>query len=288
MNIKLFAIASLVSLCFSALAKAQETPVCADEISVEDEATLGRDRQDVISAAQRDYQEASADADRSERFILRMGYLKSLHNTINDYRLKELKLEFGDDYIDDRVIQGFFVKHHREWKTLTHCALVAKTPEDKTTPFYQVELANAQRIRNAPELNVVWLNWKVALYGIQIGPKPNFDVVEFYNENNRALLDKIVPPTGDDPVCVKPGTKRLEVSEYRKCFQEYVRAYPSKHPGEIRKYLPMQSNCCHFAEELLDACGLTTCFTLPKRASPFHKKGSLEYRQIGQCRTIGY
>lgn len=109
--------------------------------------------------------------------------------------------------------------------------------------------------------------------------KDEFDIVEFTDKNERDKLDSKEPPYATMPVCIEKKSTGRTILEYKDCLKSYARSY---NPGYALKagkrtkvfdYNPPIHNCCNFAEEALQACGLAHCFDLGKSSGLDSKAG---------------
>jgi hypothetical protein len=66
------------------------------------------------------------------------------------------------------------------------------------------------------------------------------------------------------------------------CLRGYAESYNPENAlkagkrTKVFEYDPTTHNCCNFAEEALQACGLAHCFDLGKSTGLNHKTGPLE------------
>jgi hypothetical protein len=109
-----------------------------------------------------------------------------------------------------------------------------------------------------------------------------FDLVEFTDENERKKLDNFEPHYATMPICIDKNATRKTTPWYKDCLSRYAGSYNPENalkagkPTKVFEYNPPIHNCCNFAEEALEACGLAHCFDLGKSTGLNHKTGPLE------------
>ena len=112
--------------------------------------------------------------------------------------------------------------------------------------------------------------------------KDQFDVVEFTDKSERGKLDDKEPPYATMPICTNKKAARKTTKWYKDCLSRYAGSYNPDNALKAGKrtkefaYNPPTHNCCNFAEEALQACGLAHCFDLGKSSGLEHGTGPLE------------
>jgi hypothetical protein len=80
------------------------------------------------------------------------------------------------------------------------------------------------------------------------------------------------------PICIVKKATKKTAQWYKDCVSRYAGSYKPEnaltagHRTKVFNYDPTMHNCCNFAEEALEACGLAHCFDLGK-SSGLHDKG---------------
>jgi hypothetical protein len=84
------------------------------------------------------------------------------------------------------------------------------------------------------------------------------------------------------PICIDPKATKQTPQWYKDCLNRHAKSYNPENAlkagnrAKIFDYNPIIHNCCNFAEEALEACGLAHCFDLGKSTGLNSKTGPLE------------
>ncbi|NPU83833.1 MAG: OmpA family protein [Syntrophaceae bacterium] len=194
-----------------------------------------------------------------------------------DEKIKSFKELQGDASYSSKAVKGTALEIYAMWGGIfSHCAIRIKTNPDS---FYQLELQSLPDLKKAGMTDFRKIGAAISLFG---ATENQFDVVEFTDKDERTKLDNFEPHYATMPICIGKKATRKRSQWYRACLSHYARSY---NPENARKagnqtkvfdYNPTIHNCCNFAEEALEACGLANCFDLGKSTGLHHKTGSLE------------
>jgi hypothetical protein len=158
----------------------------------------------------------------------------------------------------------------------SHCAIRIDTEQHS---FYQLELQALPDLKKAGIKKFHKIGAVINLLGVT---KDQLDVVEFTDKNERAKLDNKEPHYATMPICIVKKATKKTAQWYKDCVSRYAGSYKPEnaltagHRTKVFNYDPTMHNCCNFAEEALEACGLAHCFDLGKSAGLHHKTGPLE------------
>lgn len=187
---------------------------------------------------------------------------------------KEIK---GVSSYSSKTVKGTALELYAMWGGIfSHCAIRIETNPGS---FYQLELQTLPDLNKAGMIDFRKIGAAISLFG---KTENQFDVVEFTDRAERMKLDDFEPHYATMPICIGKKATKKRPDWYRDCLSHYARSY---NPENARKagnqtkvfdYNPTIHNCCNFAEEALEACGLANCFDLGKSTGLHHKTGSLE------------
>jgi outer membrane protein OmpA-like peptidoglycan-associated protein len=158
----------------------------------------------------------------------------------------------------------------------SHCAIRIETDPHS---FYQIELQSLPDLKKAGLKDYHKIEAAISLLGVT---KDQFDVVEFTDKNEREKLDHFEPHYATMPICIDKKATKKTAQWYKDCLSRYAGSYNPEnalkagHRTKAFDYDPTMHNCCNFAEEALEACGLAHCFDLGKSTGLHHKAGPLE------------
>jgi outer membrane protein OmpA-like peptidoglycan-associated protein len=194
-----------------------------------------------------------------------------------DAKIKAYKENQGVASYASRIVKEPTLELYVMWGGLfSHCAIRMDTDPDS---FYQLELQVLPDLVKAGMKDFRKIGAVINLWGVT---KDQFDVVEFADKNEREKLDRFAPHSATMPVCIDKKSTRKTTRWYKDCLRRYAGSYnPQKalkagHRTKVFEYDPVMHNCCNFAEEALESCGLAHCFDLGKSTGLRHKTGPLE------------
>jgi len=194
-----------------------------------------------------------------------------------DAKIKMFKEKYGTAAYTSKIVNGPALELYKMWGGIfSHCAIRIETDPHS---FYQLELQVLPDLDKAGITDYHRIGAAITLMGMT---KDQFDVVEFTDKNEREKLDGKEPHYATMPICTDKKTARQTTREYRDCLSRYARSYNPENALKAGKrtkvfdYNPPTHNCCNFAEEALQACGLAHCFDLGKSSGLDSKAGPLE------------
>jgi outer membrane protein OmpA-like peptidoglycan-associated protein len=196
--------------------------------------------------------------------------------TINA-KIKSFKEKQGVAAYLSKIVAGPTLELYLMWGgVFSHCAIRIET---NPLSFYQMELQTLPDLKKAGLKDFQEIGAAINLLGVS---KDQFDVVEFTDKNERKKLDNAEPHDATMPICIDKKATRQTTKWYKDCLQRYARSYNPENarkagkPAKVFEYDPIIHNCCNFAEEALQACGLAHCFDLGKSTGLNRKAGPLE------------
>jgi len=194
-----------------------------------------------------------------------------------DAKIKSFKEKQGAASYSSNVVEGPTLELYAMWGGIfSHCAIRIETDPDS---FYQLELQTLTDLKKAGMTGFHEIGAAINLFGVTMD---QFDLVEFNDKNERGKLDNKEPHYATIPICTDRKANKKSTQWYQDCLSRYAGSYnPEKalNAGKRTKvydYNPPTHNCCNFAEEALEACGLAHCFDLGKSAGLDSKTGPLE------------
>jgi len=194
-----------------------------------------------------------------------------------DAKIKSFKEKHGAASYSSKIVEGPTLELYAMWGGIfSHCAIRIETDSHS---FYQLELQTLADLKKAGIKDFHEIEAVITLLGVTID---QFDIVEFNDKNERGKLDNKEPPYATMPICTDNKVARRSTHWYQDCLSRYAGSYnPEKTLADGKRikvfdYNPPIHNCCNFAEEALEACGLAHCFDLGKSAGLDSKTGPLE------------
>ena len=194
-----------------------------------------------------------------------------------DAKITSFKEKHGAPSYLSKTVKGPTLELYLMWGGIfSHCAIRIET---NTHTFYQLELQTMFDLKKAGIKDFHRIGAAINLFGMT---KEQFDLVEFTDKNERKKLDHSEPPNATMPICIDNKTVKKTNRWYQDCLSRYAGSYNPVNALKAGKqtkafeYDPALHNCCNFAEEALEACGLAHCFDLGKSAGLNHKTGPLE------------
>ena len=158
----------------------------------------------------------------------------------------------------------------------SHCAIRIETDPHS---FYQLELQTVTDLKKVGMKDFHEIGAVINLLGVTMD---QFDLVEFNDKNEREKLNDKEPLYATMPICTDEKATKKSTQWYKDCLSSYAGSYNPENALKAGKrtkvfdYNPPTHNCCNFAEEVLEACGLAHCFDLGKSAGLDSRTGSLE------------
>ena len=194
-----------------------------------------------------------------------------------DAKIKSFKEKQGVASYSSKTVKEPTLELYLMWGGIfSHCALrIATNPHS----FYQMELQTLPDLKKAGLKDFRKIGAAINLLGVT---KEQFDVVEFTDKNDREKLDKSEPHYATMPICLDKNATRKTTQWYKDCLRRYTGSYNPENAlkagkrTKVFEYNPITHNCCNFAEEALQACGLAHCFDLGKSTGLDHQTGPLE------------
>jgi len=194
-----------------------------------------------------------------------------------DEKIQSFKELQGDASYSSKAVKGTALEIYAMWGGIfSHCAIRIETNPDS---FYQLELQSLSDLKKAGMIDFRKIGAAIRLFG---ATENQFDVVEFTDKDERTKLDNLEPHYATMPICIGKRATRKTTQWYKDCLRQYARSYNPENGRKVGNqpkvfdYSPTIHNCCNFAEEALEACGLANCFDLGKSTGLHHKTGSLE------------
>jgi outer membrane protein OmpA-like peptidoglycan-associated protein len=194
-----------------------------------------------------------------------------------DAKIKSFKEKQGIASHSSKIVEGPTLELYAMWGgVFSHCAIRFETD---TQSFYQLELQTLPDLKKAGMKEYHKIGAIINLLGMTVD---QFDIVEFTDKNERKKLDNSEPNYATMPICTDKKTTKKTTQWYRDCLSRYAKSYNPENalkagkPTKVFDYNPPIHNCCNFAEEALEACGLAHCFNLGKSTGLDSKTGPLE------------
>ena len=194
-----------------------------------------------------------------------------------DAKIKAFKEKQGAASYLSKIVKEPTLELYVMWEGIfSHCAIRIET---EPPSFYQLELQTLSDLKKAGIGDFHKIGAAINLLGVT---KDQFDIVEFTDKNEREKLDNSEPHYATMPICIDKKATRKTTQWYKDCLAHYARSYNPDNAlkaGRSTKafeYNPPTHNCCNFAEEALEACGLAHCFDVGKSAGLNSKDGPLE------------
>lgn len=196
--------------------------------------------------------------------------------TINA-KINAFKEKKGAAAYSSKMVKGPTLELYAMWGgVFSHCAI--RIEADPHT-FYQLELQSLSDLKRAGMKDYQEIGAIINLLGVTVD---QFDIVEFTDKKERKKLDNWEPNYATMPICTDKKATKKTAQWYKDCLSRYVKNYSPEYarkagkPTKVFDYNPPTHNCCNFAEEALEACGLAHCFDLGKSAGLDSKTGPLE------------
>jgi outer membrane protein OmpA-like peptidoglycan-associated protein len=193
-----------------------------------------------------------------------------------DAKIKSFKEKQGVASYSSQIVKGPTLELYVMREILSHCAIRIETDPHS---FYQLELQTLTDLKKAGIKDFHKIGAAINLLGMT---KDQFDLVEFTDENERKKLDNLEPHYATMPICIDKNATKKTTQWYKDCLSRYASSYNPENalkagkPTKVFEYNPPIHNCCNFAEEALEACGLAHCFDLGKSTGLNRKTGPLE------------
>ncbi len=193
-----------------------------------------------------------------------------------DAKIKSFKEKQGVASYAAKIVKEPTLELYVMRGIFSHCAIRIETGPHS---FYQLELQTLTDLEKAGLKDFHKIGAAINLLGVT---KNQFDFVEFTDKNERIKLDSSEPHYATMPICIDKEGPKKTTQWYKDCLSRYARSYNPENalkagkPTKVFEYNPPTHNCCNFAEEALDACGLAHCFDLGKSTGLNHKTGPLE------------
>ncbi len=194
-----------------------------------------------------------------------------------DAKIKSFQDKHGVASYASKIVKTPTLELYKMWSgVFSHCAIRIETDSHS---FYQMELQALPDLKKAGMKDYHQTGAAITLLGIH---QDQFDVVEFTDKNEREKLDKKEPHYATMPICTDKRSTRKKSQWYKECLGRYAGSYNPENALKSGKrtkvfdYNPPTHNCCNFAEEALQACGLAHCFNLGKSSGLDSKTGPLE------------
>lgn len=190
-------------------------------------------------------------------------------------RLIDISLKEGADFVRLTVVSGIMVELLTVSNMFNHGAIRISSGED----LYQLELnyltPYSQRFRRFMNSKINAKLWP-SIFGDDFDLETS--VFEFSNiEKIQTIERKIFSNRGSHPVCLfndGDNDNELEsLNDYQICLKNYSQEFSN---SEKFVFDYKSNNSYHFIDGALEACGLSRCFSLPKRLGQKLQKGVLE------------
>jgi len=194
-----------------------------------------------------------------------------------DAKIKSFKERQGGASFSSNIVKELTLELYAMWKgVFSHCAIRIET---NPRGFYQLELQTLPDLKKAGIVNFKKIGAAISFLGVTVD---QFDVVEFTDKDEREKLDNFEPHYATMPICIDNKAIKRTTQWYQDCLSHYAGSYNPENAlktgnsAKVFDYNPPIHNCCNFAEEALEACGLAHCFDLGKSAGLHSKTGPLE------------
>ena len=208
---------------------------------------------------------------------LPQGGLSIINQKTIDEKIKSFQETYGVAAYAAKIVKAPTLELYKMWGGLfSHCAIRIETEQHS---FYQIELQTLHDLEKAGMKDYRKIGAAISLLGVT---KDQFDVVEFTDKNEREKLDNKEPRYATMPICTDKKATRKTTQWYKDCLSRYAGSYNLENalktgkPTKVFDYNPIIHNCCNFAEEALQACGVAHCFDLGKSSGLDSKTGPLE------------
>ena len=194
-----------------------------------------------------------------------------------DAKIKAFTEKQGGASYSSKIVEWPTLELYVMWGGIfSHCAIRIDTEPHS---FYQLELQTLPDLKKAGMKDYHQIGAAITLLGMT---KDQIDFVEFTDKNERAKLDNKEPHYATMPICIDKKATKKTTQWYKDCLSRYAGSYNPENAlkagyrTKVFDYDPTMHNCCNFAEEALEACGLAHCFDLGKSTGLHHKTGPLE------------
>ncbi len=212
-----------------------------------------------------------------EESDLPKGGFSAVNQETIDAKVKSFKEKKGVASYSSKTVKGPTLELYAMWGgVFSHCAIRIETDPHM---FYQLELQTLPDLKKAGIKEYQQIGAIINLLGVTVD---QFDIVEFIDKNERKKLDNSEPNYATMPICTDKKATKKTAQWYKACLSRYAKNYNPENarkagkPTKVFDYNPPTHNCCNFAEEALEACGLAHCFDLGKSAGLNSKTGPLE------------
>lgn len=213
----------------------------------------------------------------SEDSDLPTGGFSIVNQETIDAKIKSFMEKHGIVSYSSNIVNGPTLELYAMWSGIfSHCAIRIET---KPHLFYQLELQTLPDLEKAGLKNFNKIRATINFLGVT---EEQFDLVEFTDNDERNKLDNSEPHYATMPICINTKTTKQTPQWYKDCLNRHARSYNPENAlkagnrAKIFDYNPIIHNCCNFAEEALEACGLAHCFDLGKSTGLNSKTGLLE------------
>jgi outer membrane protein OmpA-like peptidoglycan-associated protein len=213
----------------------------------------------------------------SEESDLPIGGFSIVNQETIDAKIKSFMEKQGAAAYSSNIVNGPTLELYAMWSGIfSHCAIRIET---KPHSFYQLELQTLPDLEKAGLKNFNKIGATINLLGVT---EEQFDLVEFTDKDERSKLDKSEPHYATMPICIDPKATRKSPQWYKDCLSRLAKSYNYENSlkagnrPKVFDYNPIIHNCCNFAEDALEACGLAHCFDLGKSTGLNSKTGLLE------------
>jgi outer membrane protein OmpA-like peptidoglycan-associated protein len=213
----------------------------------------------------------------SEESDLPIGGFSIVNQETIDAKIKSFMEKQGAAAYSSNIVNGPTLELYAMWSGIfSHCAIRIET---KPHSFYQLELQTLPDLEKAGMKNFNKIGATINLLGVT---EEQFDLVEFTDKDERSKLDKSEPHYATMPICIDQRATKKTPQWYKDCLSRHARSYNHENSlktgnrAKVFDYNPIFHNCCNFAEDALEACGLAHCFDLGKSTGLNSKTGPLE------------
>ena len=213
----------------------------------------------------------------SEDSDLPTGGFSIVNQETIDAKIKSFMEKQGVASYSSNIVNGTTLELYAMWSGIfSHCAIRIET---KPNLFYQLELQALPDLEKAGLKNFNKIGATINFLGVT---EEQFDLVEFTDNDERSKLNNFEPHYATMPICIDPKATKQTPQWYKDCLNRHARSYNPENAlkagnrAKVFDYNPIIHNCCNFAEEALEACGLAHCFDLGKSTGLNSKTGPLE------------
>lgn len=166
---------------------------------------------------------------------------------------------------DAAVVPGISLEFYQALVLLSHAAVRI---EDKDGSFWQMELQDKREFSRIKDPSFTKFGIKVTIRGI---PFSKGDVILYKDAEERRSVEEMSRHQSSAPVCLKGEEPQRPLAWYKACLEGQAKGYAE----HAFRYDPLVNNCSHFAETILDKCGLANCLDYSRSTGFSHRKGVL-------------